>query len=293
MKKIISCILCLSLILSSLSTALAADISTTASVHTSTTTFLDGEGKENTVEITILQPGHSYVEYYIEGNLINTVDTTITEKNQAIVEVTNTSTGITYSSSEAVSNHIANAEILTTQVPSARSSTYLGTITYNPFYDHYDTYRAYYLNVYRELIKNEQDYKTLNTEAGFLAATAVSMLAAALSIIFPPLAAVAQDLLGAMVYSAGTSIVGGIIQGAITKTYFADIMYYDITTIYPPLSRERTFEGEQFRILLPGGEYSSDYYYDGFLPWNDNSVARVFYENSFGTSYYPGVKSYT
>lgn len=274
------------------STALATDITTT-SVLASTTTFIDGDGKENTVEITILQPGHSYVEYYIEGILTNTVDTTITEEDQVIIEVTDTAAGITYLSSEAVSNHITNVETLTTHIPSARSSTYLGRITYNTFYDNYDTYRAYYLDVYKELIKNTQDYKTLNTEAGFLAATAVSMLAAALSIICPALAAIAQDLLGAIVYSAGTSIVGGIIQGAITKTYYADIMYYDVTTIYPPLSRERTFEGEQYRVLLPGNVYSSDYYYDGFLLWNDNAVARVFYENSFGTSYYPGVKSYT
>lgn len=292
MKRIISCVLCLSLIFSLSSTALATDITTT-SVLASTTTFIDGEGKENTVEITILQPGHSYVEYYIEGILTNTVDTTITEEDQVIIEVTDTAAGITYLSSEAVSNHITNVETLTTHIPSARSSTYLGRITYNTFYDNYDTYRAYYLDVYKELIKNTQDYKTLNTEAGFLAATAVSMLAAALSIICPALAAIAQDLLGAIVYSAGTSIVGGIIQGAITKTYYADIMYYDVTTIYPPfrvkgLLRANNTESCYREMCIPLTTIMTD-----FFRGNDNAVARVFYENSFGTSYYPGVKSYT
>ncbi|MBR4743489.1 MAG: hypothetical protein IK082_04775 [Oscillospiraceae bacterium] len=57
-------------------------------------------------------------------------------------------------------------------------------------------------------------------------------------------------------------------------------------------SRQEVYDAERYRVALSGGGYSSDYYYDGYLPWRSNAVAYWMFCD-FWSYTYPGVSSYT
>lgn len=74
--------------------------------------------------------------------------------------------------------------------------------------------------------------------------------------------------------------------------------YYTRTTPYKVkardnvLSREKIYDAEKYQVALSGGGYSSEYYYEGYLPWDTDVVAYWMFCDFWAYSY-PGVRSYT
>ena len=256
------------------------------------TSFVDTEGKKNTVEIYIPQTGTSQVKYYIEEVLQNTVETTVTERNQVNVVVIDAKSSTKQQFIAPISDYITNDQTVVDSSSITRAYSYLGKINYNTYYDSLGYGHNYKLSVYQQTGLTLYEYRTLNAAKGTLASIAISVVAAVLTVICPALAVFSTNLFYAAAYAAGVTIVGGIVQGAISKTYYTRATNYDIQALDPDTSRQRFYSAKRYQVALDGGGYSSDYYYEGYLPWNTNAVAYWMFSDFWVTSY-PGVKSYT
>ena len=109
-------------------------------------------------------------------------------------------------------------------------------------------------------IKQSNEYKTINAAQGSAASVVIGVIAAVLTVICPALSAVSTNLIYAAAYAAGTTIVGGIVQGAITKQYYVRTTNYKVKACDLSTSRESIYDAERFRVALSGGGYSSEYY---------------------------------
>lgn len=127
---------------------------------------------------------------------------------------------------------------------------------------------------------------------GDIVATVISVLAAVLTIILPELAELASNLFYAAASAVGVSIIGGIVQGAIKKQYYVHTTSYSIKACDTTTSRERIYDAERYQVALSGGGYSSEYYYEGYLPWKSSPVAYWMFCD-FWSYTYPGVSSYS
>lgn len=295
MKRFVSVVMAIIMVYT---LAVPAHASENTEQTVSTSSFVDSEGKLNSVDIIVHEAGNVTVKYYIENTLINTVTARISVSQTArdtgetvFITYTDASTNITQSYSEPLSNYITTVQ--TTTTPSARASyIYQGNINYNTYYDSYGGVHNDKLSVYYKMGATTYEYKTVNATEGAVAAAAISALAAILSIICPLLSVVATDLFYAAAYAVGVSIIGGYVQGAISKQYYVCQTVYDIKAVDTPSLREQEYEGLRYRVALTGGGYSSTYYYEGYMPWNSDNVAYWLFPD-FWTYQYPGVSSYS
>lgn len=266
--------------------------------------FIDAEGKVNTIYVSSDRIGSAHVDYYIDGILVNTSDAVIDEPQKLTTNL-NDNTGtihITYTDmktstsqhfTEPISNYLTTEESINS-INSSTNASYVhqGRINYKTYYDSFGDSYTEKLDVYQKHMDDTYTYKTINADTGTAASVIISAIAAALTIIFPGLAILSSEIFYAAAFSAGVSIVGGYVQGLISKRYYVKTTLYKVKAVDPVTSREQIYDGEQFRIALEGGGYSSDYYYDGYLPWNSNSVAsRMF--SDFWAYPFPGVSSFT
>lgn len=269
--------------------------------------FIDGEGKLNTVYVSSSEPGSAHVDYYIDGILINSVDanllashasgkTALCDSSQVQITYTDRIANNTTTYSNSLSQFITTDDLempYQTNAHGTKAAAYIyqGRINYYPYDDMGTEYRDK-LSVYLQTGTTTNEYKTINTAAGTAASVAISVLAAALTLFSPVLASLASNLFYAAVSAAGVTIVGGIIQGAITKTYYVRTTKYNVKARDESVPRERIYEAERYKVALNGGGYSSNYYYEGPLPWNTNNAARWMFGDFWYYSY-PGVESFS
>lgn len=255
--------------------------------------FIDGEGKENTIILTILGHGRVHSEHFIEGKLLNKVDAT-TDDGEHIDFTISDQNARNKKLSLNASTLLGNKEVKQV-IPriTLQSFTYVGAIYYKTYYDMFGNAYNNMLYIYQQKGSAYDTYRTLNATEGILVNILISAVAAVLTVICPALAAVANDLVLAAAYAAGVSIVGGVIQGAISKTYYVRVTPYDIRAVDPSTSRSRTYEGETYKLYLEGGGFSSETFYDCYLPWNSNAVAYWMYCDFWDGNNYPGVRNFS
>ena len=308
LKRIIAFVLTVAMLFTLNATAFAADnnIGTSEDIHISS--FVDGEGKINTVHVSSERSGTAHVDYYIEDVLVNTVDVEIfsSQKTSGIslnsagnvrISYTNVETSETEVFTDSISNYVVASQVSdefssTVEPAAVASYTYQGRINYNTYYDSFGKEYMDKLYIYQATGSTTNEYKTINAEAGAIASVVIGVIAAALTIICPALKVVSTSLLYAAAYAAGTTIVGGIVQGAITKQYYVRTTAYKVKARDISTSREQIYDAERYQVALSGGGYSSEYYYEGYLPWNTTAVAYWMFCDFWGYSY-PGVSSYT
>lgn len=302
MKKIIALLLTLSLVFTFTTPAFAANKST-ALKEVSVSSFVDGEGKKNTVYVSSSQIGTAHVEYYIDGVLTNTVDAELLDFNSADIDSVRNSSDVriiysdissatSQSYVEPLSNYLGYSQITTESSKAASAYSYQGKIKYNTYYDWFGNQYNDKLSIYQQTGSTTYEYKTVNAAQGAAASVVIAVIAAALTVVCPALAAVASNLLYAAAYAVGTTIVGGVVQGAITKQYYVRTTSYSVKARDVSTSRENIYDAERYQIALSGGGYSSEYYYEGYLPWRTNAVAYWMFCD-FWAYNYPGVSSYT
>ena len=304
-RRLVAVVLTITMLFPISTTAFAAEkIGTSDGISVSS--FIDGEGKVNTVHVSSNKAGTVHVDYYIDGILLNTVDVEILDE-QELRENSSNSTGsvrIKYTDvvkseikefTDLITNYIAPAgidEVQSIAEPANRGYTYQGKINYKTYYDGYGFTYTDSLSIYQETGSTTYKYKTINAEAGSIASIVIGVIAAVLTVICPALEIVATSLLHAAAYAVGTSIVAGIVQGAITKQYYVRTTDYNIKACDTSTSREQIYSAERYQVALTGGGYSSEYYYEGYLPWNTNAVAYWMFCD-FWSYQYPGVSSYS
>lgn len=312
MKKLLSLLLSVSLIVTCSMHAVASEQPDEfTSAKSCISTFIDGDGMENTVIITSSNPGTAHVDYYIAGELINTVDALILESPETVAktvcddgtldqEVRITFTDVIKSTSdtfvEPISKYVRvspSFDIPDADVEGGHSRGYIyqGKINYNTYYGPYGNYTDK-LHIYKDGGSTTYTYKTINSAAGTAASVVISVVAAVLTVLYGPLGSLAANLVASAAVAVGTTIVGGIIQGAISKRYYVQTTFFNVKAKDLPTSRERFYTAKQYRLALEGGGYSSSYYFEGYLPWNSNAVAYWMFSDFFAYQY-PGVSSYS
>ena len=264
-------------------------------------TFIDAEGKSNSVYISISSKNKTHVEHYIDGVLLNTVDVALTnydptriEDMYASITYTDATTQKVEQSVEPVSKYIATPAAKTTPVisaPNATSFVYQGKINYNTCYDPYANPHNYSLSVYQQTLKDTFQYKTINAELGSLVSKTIGVVSAVLLTIFLAPETLVAELVLAAASSLGVNIVDGAFQKAFVKNYYVHIVYYKVKAV-DSTNRAMTFDANRYQVALEGGGYSSTYYYEGYLPWRSNEVAYWLFCD-FWTYNYPGVKNFS
>lgn len=266
------------------------------------TEFVDAEGKTNTVYVSSQKRGSAHVDYYIDSTLINSVDvdilgdvdntsTTLSDNTNIHIKYTNMRTMETQELVSTLNQYVLPISVQTVAHPtSANAYNYQGKILYKTHYDSFGNAYNDSLSIYRETIGTTYEYKTINAAAGDIASIVIGAIAAVLTIICPGLEVFSSDLLYAAAYAVGTSIIGGIVQGAITKQYYTRKTTFNVKACDTSTSREVIYDAEQYQLALTGGGYS-DYYYEGYLPWDTNAVAYWMFCD-FWSYTYPGVSSY-
>ena len=302
MKKVVSLLLTLFIILT-FTTHAFADSNSVALNEISVSSFIDGEGKRNTVYVSSSKIGTAHVEYYINGVILNTVDAEILSTNSSDIDSVRNSSNIriifrdvssgkSHSYIEPLSNYLSCSHTTTESAKASSAYSYQGRINYNTFYDGWGNQFTDKLSIYQQTGSTSYEYKTVNAEQGAIASIVIAAISAVLTIICPALTAVSTNVLYAVAYAAGTTIVGGVVQGAITKQYYVKTTSYSVKARDVSTSRENIYAAERYQVALSGGGYSSDYYYEGYLPWRTNSVAYWMFCDFWGYDY-PGVNSYT
>ncbi len=303
MKKVIALLLTLTLVVTFTTPSFVVEAANIPE-EVSVSSFIDGDGKTNTVYVSSSQIGAAHVDYYIDGVLTSTVDVAIPGVNSALTDSINKSSSacITYndvfngesrSYIEPLSNYLSFSQT-TAESPKATSAySYQGKINYNTYYDSLGNQYNNKLFIYQQTGDTTYEYKTINAAQGAIAAVVIGVIAAALTVVCPALSvAVSTDLFYAAAYAVGVTIVGGIVQGAITKQYYTRTTGYNVKARDFSTSREHIYNAKSFQVALSGGGYSSEYYYEGYLPWRTNTVAYWMFCDFWVVSY-PGVSSYT
>ena len=303
MKKILALVLSIILFFN-YSVSIYANDNIKLNKNISVSSFVDGEGKVNTVYVSVPKKGISHVDYFIEGVLFNTVD--VVAENKDLIfnnSIRNDTLKVTYNNKISNISEIYRVPVADyiEKVPGMDSKTfahnsrysYLGRIAYNTYYDSFGSYKNDdILAIYSKKGAEDFDYKTLRAEKGSFVSVVIGVVAAILGTIVPGFKAVIADhLVVAAVYAAGSSIVAGIIQGAISQTYYVKTTKYTVKARDNKTNREQFRDAEIFKVALKGGGYSSKDYYEGYLPWNDDIVAYEWFLE-FWNYPYPGVRGY-
>lgn len=293
MKKLISMLLVMVLMVTIPVQTFAYSKSEQYETKTSTSSFIDAEGKENTIVMTILGRGRIHSEHFIDGQLLNKVDASSVDGeniNLTITDANAESKQMKLKASSTLVNEKEYNSIARVITPQAYS--YQGRINYKTCYDSFGNAYNYRLSIYQQTGSAYNTYKTINETAGTYLNVAVSVLGSILAIICPALVVVSSSLMAAAIYAAGVSVVGGILQGAVSQRYFVSTTPYSVRATDPATSRSNSYSGEVYKVYL-GQNYMSGNYYEGYVPWNSNSVASMMFGDFWDANLYPGVLSYS
>lgn len=259
--------------------------------------FYDGERKENVIVLSQTDTNTTNVEHYIDNNLINRVTIVMTseydgndaELSISIEDIINNRT-VEYT--DHVSTYVRDTGVVDLSSLNNRSYTYLGKINYNIYYDEFGVSHSDKLSVYQDVGATDTYNKTINASTGDYVSVLIGVIANVISYYYNPLAAFASSLFYKAAEPFMSLIVGGIIYCSFTKQYKVEGTPVNVKAKDVSTGRERVYPSEKYRVKLTDGSYTSSYKYDGYLPWNNSTVAYWMFCDFWNYSY-PGVASYS
>lgn len=297
MRKVICLFLSIVCVLQSAQIVLAAEANASDSVvESSSYSFLDAEGKENTLLCTIYDSGEVVVESYVEGQFVDSSQSVITNEENVTVTTTFADGTTDVRQFEILSQQDTIADnTVHDPVRASIAHTYAGKVTFNGHNEGYaaGSYRTHTLKFYESLRDVRDEYKTLNAGAGTAVSAAVGAVISVLALFaFPPSGAVhiAEAIVITIAMAAGSSIVGGVLEKAVSGRYYVRCRKYDIKVTDPDSGKTKSYYGEEFQAYVDGGGYSSEVQYSGKRTWWTTNVLTLIWPDFF-TCGYPGVSS--
>lgn len=301
-KKMISLLLVLALVVGICPAAFAGE---TVSPEVEDFSFIDAEGKVNTIYMSSEQPGTSHVDYYIEGVLVSQVDVallggvdrstgTLDDTTMVAITHTDVKSGVTTHSTELVSRYIVSeeVEVPTLMAATPRVSVYQGRINYKTCYDMDGNVYNDSLYIYCEEGRTKLNTREVNATAGDAIETVVAIIGTALTFVDPIKTFIAKSLLNAIIYTLGVNVVGSEIRDSFTEEYIVRETPCTVKARDVKTSRENTYQGCKYQVVYEEGDYSSEYVYEGYMLWNTDEYAYYLFLDFWGYAY-PGVKSYS
>lgn len=260
-----------------------------------TFSFYDSEGNLNTIAGTVVKSGEVIVEHYINGSLLNTSHAVTLDGYNVTVETTASngtvdtvqiemSGGIFFENADAVSR-------------ASNSYSYAGQAVFLGHQEGYagGSYTTHKLNFYESCNGPTYQYRTLNILAGGAVSASISLVMSVIALLAPPIAGitkVASELVYALISAVGSTVIGGIVQSAVSGRYYVKTWYYTIRATDPDTGNTCTFTGNEYQVLLETGTYSSTVYLEGWRAWWTGTVLSSLWSQIF-TCTYPGVSRVT
>ena len=257
-------------------------------------TFLDSEGKENTLETNLLADGHVVTKLYIEGKLIATTTTQYNAATRQLHINRVAEEGNSFNQTVPISTFISEESSSPIPVVASANSSfdYEGRINYKPYFGEYLR-----VSVYTDLVNARQHYKTFFGSVGTAVDVLIGGLASYFASLHPELAGFASTIGGALLVSAGAVVVAGIIRQAFVQEYLVKDWTYDVKTVASDSGAEQIYHANHaYQFYLEGDvedENLSDIIRFDYLEWDDNGVAIQFFSDFWGVGNCPGVQSYT
>lgn len=298
MRRVLCLFLSIVCVLQLSQVVLAAEMYTPLGSQNKTTSFIDSEGKENVLETTVLDSGEIIVKNYIEGRLADSSRTKISDKKMVTITTT-LANGETITQEFPVSKYNSSkVTVLSNEGERAAPTyTYAGKITFLGHYEGYapGTYHTHTLNMYESFRTVNNEYRTIDINIGMTVSAAVSIVISVLAALYFPVEAaahVAELLISAIITNFNALVIGSVFQMYLSPTYFVRCWKYDIKATDPATGTTKYYFGEEFRVFLDGGGFSSELYYSGKRKWWTNNVIVLMWPD-FWSCTFPGVSSVT
>lgn len=294
MKKFISAFLVLTFCFTLGTSAIAYDTDSGFESTSSEYTFFDSEGKENTLETSVLSNGQVVTTLYIEGDLIATTTTQYNEETRQIHISRVDNEGFSINKTVHLSNIIVAETSSPMPMPhsTAGSYAYKGRINYKPYYG-----ENLKISVYTSLVSAREHDETFFAAAGTLVDVAIGGLASYLVTLHQELGTFAATLGGSLLVAGGAVVVAGVIKETFVQEYHVNDWNYDIKTVASDSGAEQIYhDNHAYQFFLEGeiGEENlSEIMPFDYLEWDDDGVATQFFCDFWGVGNCPGIKSYT
>ena len=257
-------------------------------------TFLDSEGKENTLETNLLADGRVVTTLYIEGELIATTTTQYNEETGQIHINRVANEGDSINQTVPISQFIIAGSASPIPIPASANSSfdYEGRINYKPYFG-----ENLKVSVYTALLSADSHDETFFAVAGTAVDILIGGLASYLTKFHPQLEALAASLGGNLLIAAGAVVVAGVIKETFVQEYYVDDWTYDVKTVASDSGAEQIYhDNHAYRFYLDG-EMGNDNLTDimrfDYLQWDDDGVATQFFSDFWGVGNCPGIQSYT
>lgn len=259
-------------------------------------TFADSAGEQNSIILKVLDSGDIEVQYFLCDQLENIVYVSADNHGALTYTVYNDEASEVDAGSvvlNSVSAPIVDIEN-TAATDSLSGYTYAGSIEYFPHQVGYAAGLWHYhtLEMYQKYDRTTCEYKTMNIGAGMAVSVAVGLIAAAINVVFPVTGAIATELLYAAALSAGATIVGGVVQMAITKTYHVQTDWYSVKAYDQESDVSKNYGGEIYYVALEDGTFSSEPTYSRYMAWENGNIPELLFDG-FWSCTYPSVRTIT
>ena len=294
-KKLISIVLSLSLILASSSMSFAVEAPNTFkdSFATSTTGYMDVEiEKLDTTKYSLKNNISFKISQYDNNQLTQTVTG---QSNAEELIVTNYRDGVIINEdiinlSERIVKNSTTLNDVNSEQHINKRSDFLGYITYNNIYVSGNER----IKVYSDFTISDTESYTINGEATDTLAVITGIIISVLS-IFSPLLKICEQIAVAIISAAGGSVLGGAIGVFFSEDVAVNAYYYDLTGYdYSTGRYSQIHSGVSRHVLTNSSSYAGEWLHENFTPynWKDNTLAYWFWCDLFSLEY-PQVKSYS
>ena len=283
-KKVISLLVCMSLMLSICSPAFAVEVYQPVKT---TFTYVDSEGTTCQIDIIINEKD-------------NTV-TTSSEEQEYLFDLNNNTITTTVLDVE-VKTEPLNLPVSQNFVPApasiAAAKEYIGLLQFKPAFD-----KTQGKNIYDMLYIYSRNSGTIEEEYTIHGdiADSITQIIGTLVTFFLGLGMLAEVagqtaalLIGKLVDFGVIKVVGETVKKAFLETVDANKTGYELEATDPKTSRTRNYEGAKFVVISVGAHFNETYYsgyYPQFMEQEDVVVASGLYSSFFPYNF-PGVSSY-
>ena len=257
-------------------------------------TFLDSEGKENTLETSLLSDGRVVTTLYIEGELIATTTTQYNEETGQIHINRVANEGDSINQTVPISQFIIAESASPIPLPSSSNSSfdYEGRINYKPYMG-----ENLKVSVYTSLESAWDHYEEFGAEAGTAIDVLVSTLGSYLASLYPKLLVFSHPLLQALMLAAEVTVVAGIIKSSFVQEYYVTDYLYSVKTVASDSGAEQIYNSNHAYKFMIDGEVGQENWTEiirfDYLQWDDDGVATQFFSDFWGVGNCPGIQSYT